>query len=76
MGNDDGSFSLVEFLQIVHYQSFVSGIQGIGGFIKEQEGRALVYGSGYQDTLTIEADIPENWNRSYIDAAAVLKEVL
>ena len=32
--------------------------------------------SGYQDTLTIEADIPENWNRSYIDAAAVLKEVL
>lgn len=32
--------------------------------------------SGYQDTLTVEADIPEDWNRAYADAAAVLKEVL
>lgn len=32
--------------------------------------------SGYQDTLTIEADIPKDWNRAYRDAVAVLKEVL
>lgn len=32
--------------------------------------------SGYQGTLTIEADIPENWNSSYMDAVAVLGGVL
>lgn len=30
--------------------------------------------SGYQGTLTIEADIPEDWKRAYIDAAAILKD--
>lgn len=32
--------------------------------------------SGYQGTLTVEADIPQDWNRSYQDAAAVLKGAL
>lgn len=32
--------------------------------------------SGYKDTITVEADIPEDWKRAYTDAAAVLKEVL
>lgn len=32
--------------------------------------------SGYQGTLTVEADIPEDWKKAYMDAAAVLKEIL
>lgn len=32
--------------------------------------------SGYQGTLTIEADIPDDWRRAYMDAAAVLKDLL
>lgn len=32
--------------------------------------------SGYQDTITIEADIPGDWERAYADAAAVLKVIL
>ena len=32
--------------------------------------------SGYQGTLTIEADIPKDWKRAYRDAAAVLQGYL
>jgi len=32
--------------------------------------------SGYQDTLTVEADIPKDWHYSYRNAALVLREVL
>ena len=32
--------------------------------------------SGYQGTLTIEADIPKDWKRAYRDAAAVLQDFL
>lgn len=32
--------------------------------------------SGYQDTITIEADIPEDWKRAYRDAAEVLENIL
>jgi len=36
----------------------------------------VIKNSGYQDTLTVEADIPEDWNRAYAYAADVLKKVL
>lgn len=32
--------------------------------------------SGYQGTLTIEADIPKDWKQAYVDAAAVLRTCL
>lgn len=32
--------------------------------------------SGYQGTLTIEADIPEDWKRAYRDTAAILHAFL
>lgn len=32
--------------------------------------------SGYQGTLTIEADIPDDWNRAYQEAAVVLNDLL
>lgn len=31
--------------------------------------------SGYQDTVTVEADIPEDWERAYRDARRVLRNV-
>lgn len=32
--------------------------------------------SGYQETLTVEADIPKDWKGAYMDAAGVLKNIL
>lgn len=37
---------------------------------------AVIKNSGYQDTLTVEADTPKDWNRAYTAAAGVLKDVL
>lgn len=48
-----GGLPLQEFLQFRHDSTFIVCIQSIGGFIKENIMRFLVYSPGYKDTLLL-----------------------
>lgn len=51
--HNNGGLPLQEFLQFRHDSTFIVCIQSIGGFIKENIMRFLVYSPGYKDTLLL-----------------------
>ena len=58
VGHDKDGLSPVEFLEILHDDAFIVGVQRIGGFVKEDEFRILVNGPGNEDALRCPALSP------------------
>lgn len=46
-------FSTIELMQMLHNFFFIISVERVGGFVKEQKLRILIYGACYQQPLLL-----------------------